>query len=121
MTQAKPAQIFEIGVVEVVGDSICVAQNDGQRLFEVLHDALEGGQKVALSFAGVGSLTTAFLNAAVGQLLRTFDAEYLRANITFRDMTGEHLRLLKEVIELARLYFSDPERFDAARAQVMEV
>ncbi len=120
MSTNKSANAFKIGVVEVVGDSICVAQDDGQRLFEVLHDALSSAQEVSLSFAGVESLTTAFLNAAIGQLLRHFDTEFLRDNLKFRDLSGEQLRLLREVIERARLYFSDPERFDAARAQVLE-
>ena len=114
------AHLFKIGVVEVVGDSICVAQDDGQRLFEVLRDALAARQEVSLSFAGVESLTTAFLNAAIGQLLRHFDTELLHDNLKFRDLSGEQLRLLREVIERARLYFSDPARFDAARAQVLE-
>jgi hypothetical protein len=121
MTKTEPAHLFSIGVVEVVGDSICVAQDDGQRLFAVLHDALADGQKVALSFAGVESLTTAFLNAAIGQLLRHFEAKLLRDNVEFRDLTGAQLRLLQEVIAHARLYFSDPERFDAARAQILEI
>lgn len=120
MNQTMQAHAFEIGAVEVVGDSICVAQDDGQRLFEVLRDALSSDQKVALSFAGVESLTTAFLNAAVGQLLRHFDAAFLRENLKFRDLSGEQLRLLREVIERAGLYFRDPQRFEAARAQALE-
>ncbi len=120
MNKTKLTHAFEIRTVEVVGDSICVAQDDGQRLFEVLRDALSSGRQVWLSFSGVESLTTAFLNAAIGQLLRSFESDFLRDNLKFRDLTGEQLRLLREVIEKARLYFSDPERFEAARAQVLE-
>jgi len=112
---------FKIGVVEIVGDTICVAQDDGQRLFEVLNSALTSNQTVALSFSNVESLTTAFLNAAIGQLLRHHDSAFLRENLTFLDLSSEQLRLLREVIERAKLYFSDPERFDAARAQALEL
>jgi len=107
---------FEIGVVEVVGDAICVSQDDGQRLFEVLRGALDSGQNVALSFVGVRTLTTAFLNAAVGQLLRFYSSDELRARVLFRALSGEQVKMLREVIERAGHYFSDPERFVAATA-----
>jgi hypothetical protein len=120
MNKTKLTHAFEIRTVEVVGDSICVAQDDGQRLFEVLRDALSSRRQVWLSFSGVESLTTAFLNAAIGQLLRSFESDFLHDNLKFRDLTGEQSRLRRGVIERARLYFSDPERFEAARAQVLE-
>lgn len=120
MPSVSPTQVFEIGVVEVIGDAICVSQDDGQRVFEVLHDALEGGQNVALSFTGVQTLTTAFLNAAVGQLLRFHSSEELRARVLFRALSGEQVKMLREVIERAGLYFSDPERFAGATVGTWE-
>ena len=110
-----------VSVLEIVGDPICVAQDDGQRVFEVLRDALDDGREVSLSFEGVQSLTTAFLNAAVGQLLRHFEAEFLKIHLKARDLNAEQLELLREVIERAKLYFQDPTRFNAAREQVLEV
>ncbi len=118
---SEAANTFSLGVVEIVGDSICVAQDDGQRLFAVLHEALDSERVVSLSFEGVGSLTTAFLNAAIGQLLRHFSSDFLRDHLKARDLSVEQLRLLQEVIARARLYFSDPARVDAARERALEV
>lgn len=121
MKKIMPSTAFQVSVLEIVGDPICVAQDDGQRVFEVLLDALEDGREVSLSFAGVQNLTTAFLNAAVGQLLRHFDAEFLKTHLKARDLRADQVELLREVIERAKLYFQDKARFNAVRAQVLEV
>ena len=64
---------------------------------------------MALSFMNVTSLTSAFLNAAIGQLYGEFSEEEIRAKLTVKDMEQDDLVLLKRVVETAKAYFKNPE------------
>ena len=69
----KPCQkIFRYPCLKFVGAPLCVASNDGQKVYDRIAAALKADQHVALSFHEVTTLTDAFLNAAVGQLYGTF-------------------------------------------------
>ena len=80
----------KISVFEVVGSPLCVASNDGQKVYNRLAAAIQDGRSVALSFHNVTTLTSAFLNAAIG------------------------------VVDTAKQYFKDPRRFDEAIRETME-
>lgn len=100
-----------ISVFEVVGSPLCVASDDGQKVFERLALALRKGRDVTLSFLNVTGLTSAFLNAAIGQLYGVFSEEHIRAHLTVRDMQPDDLLLLKRVVDTAKVYFKDPQHF----------
>jgi hypothetical protein len=74
---------------------------------------------VSLSFLNVESLTSAFLNASIGQLYREFSEEQIRAGLSVKDMSNEDIALLKRVVDTAKQYFKDPERFKKAREEVL--
>ncbi|MGC1375575.1 MAG: STAS-like domain-containing protein [Anaerolineales bacterium] len=106
-------------VYEIVGSSLCVASEDGQKVFEQVRRALKDGKKVRLSFQNVESLTSAFLNAAIGQLYGVFPHEILKESLSVRDIETNDLGLLKRVIETAKQYFQDPAVIEAARREVL--
>lgn len=101
-----------ISVFEVVGSPLCVASDDGQKVYNRLSIALENKQLVELSFRNISALTSAFLNAAVGQLYSQFDEEHIRNLLKVVDMESDDVELLKRVVESAKLYFQDPQRFE---------
>lgn len=71
---------------------------------------------MTLSFEGVSSLTSAFLNAAIGQLYGVFKASEVRAKLRPRNLRLEDRAVLRRVVEVSKAYFKDPERFrDTAR------
>ncbi len=70
-----------INVVKEVGDSICVTDEDGKKVYDVIAEALKNGKKVKISFNGVTDLTSAFLNNAIGKL-------YSAGRSTSRKITG---------------------------------
>jgi len=106
-------------VYEVVGSSLCVASLDGQKVFEQIQQALKDGKKVRLSFQNVESLTSAFLNAAVGQLYGVFSHDILKENLSVKDIEKDDLGLLKRVIDTAKQYFKDPAVIEAVRREVL--
>lgn len=109
-----------LSIFEVVGSHLCVASNDGQKVYDRLAAALEAGRPITLSFRNVTTLTSAFLNAAIGQLYGSFSEEQIRSRLKVRDMEQDDLTLLKRVVDNAKLYFKDPQRFDQVVQETLE-
>ncbi|MFH1075272.1 MAG: STAS-like domain-containing protein [Pseudomonadota bacterium] len=103
-----------ISIFEVIGSPLCVASSDGQKVYERLASVLKENRSVMLSFYNVSTLTSAFLNAAIGQLYGEFSEEQIRALLKVQDMQPDDLALLKRVVETAKQYFKDPRKFDQA-------
>lgn len=103
-----------VSIFEVVGSPLCVASDDGQKVYERIAAAIREGQCVTLSFHNISILTSAFLNAAIGQLYGKFSADQIRSSLKVQDMQPDDMALLKRVVETAKEYFKDPHRFDQA-------
>lgn len=106
-----------VRIVEVVGDSLCVTPQDGQKVFETIRTAIEAGKSVAISFAGVADLTSAFLNAAIGQLYGLYPDQELKNRLSVRDASPSDLITLKRSVDRAKEYFQDRKRFEQAAIQ----
>lgn len=107
------SKIVRVSVSKIVGGGICVAASDGQKVHQALYDVIQGGNRAEISFFGVTRMTTAFLNAAVGQLYGEFDEKVLKISLAPPvDFEDWHLRRLKLVVDRAKLYFSDQKRVD---------
>lgn len=105
---------FKLSIFEIVGSPLCVASSDGQKVYDRLAAILKEGRNVTLSFYNVATLTSAFLNAAIGQLYGEFSEEQIRSLLKAQDMQSDDLALLKRVVETAKQYFKDPHRFQQA-------
>ena len=67
-----------IHVTDTVGTPFCVASEDGTKLYAAIFEHLRMHTVVEVSFTGVTRLTTAFLNAAIGQAYGEFSADEIR-------------------------------------------
>jgi len=103
-----------ISLFEAVGSPLCVASDDGQKVYDRLSEAIKNGGRVTLSFQNISALTSAFLNAAIGQLYGNFSEEEVRASLKVEDIAQDDLALLSRVIKTAKEYFKNPQRFDQA-------
>ena len=110
-----------IRLTDVVGSGLCVAVADGELVFEAIRRELDAGRQVVLSFSGVENLTSAFLNAAVGQLYGAYKGkeDMLSERMSVVDADDQDLETLLRTIERAKEYFRDPDRFSAAVREVM--
>ena len=104
----------KISVFEVVGSPLCVASADGQKVYQRLAAAVRAGRRVGLSFRNVSTMTSAFLNAAVGQLYGEFDEARIRTLLAVEEMESDDVALLRRVVATAKQYFQDPDRFNRA-------
>lgn len=105
----SPVEI-KISVVKVVGSPFCVSIDDGHLLHDRITRALDAGNFVELSFDGVKRLTTAFLNASMGQLYNEYTEEQIRQFVRIVEASQDSLRLIKRVVDNAKRFFSDPIR-----------
>lgn len=98
-------------ITEIVGGSICVGSDDGQLVNSAIAECLEHDLSVEVSFAGVERLTSAFLNAAFGQLYGEFDEAAVRRNLKIVDAGASDLEILSMVIVRAKRFFAEPEKY----------
>ena len=111
---------IKVSMFEIVGSSFCVASGDGQKVFERLNTAFEAKRNVVLSFQNVTTLTSAFLNAAIGQLYGKYEEDEIRSLLKVEEAKQDDLALLKRVVDNAKQYFKDPERFKQAYQDVID-
>ncbi|MEI7589826.1 MAG: STAS-like domain-containing protein [Deltaproteobacteria bacterium] len=109
-----------ISVFEVVGSPLCVASGDGQKVYDRIEIAIKENRHITLSFFNVSTLTSAFLNTAVGQLYGTFSKEEIRSLLKVEDMQSDDMALLKRVVEMAKQYFKDPHRSEKPIQEMLE-
>lgn len=112
--------MITISVFEIVGSPLCVASDDGQKVYERIGKAIRQGRNVALSFMNITIMSPTFLNVAIGQLYGVFSEEEIRAKLTVKDMEPDDLFLLKRVVENAKAYFKNPELHEKATEQLLE-
>lgn len=109
-----------VSIFEIVGSPLCVASSDGQKVYDRLEMAFKEHHRITLSFNNISMLTSAFLNAAIGQLYGSFSEEQIRALLEVQDMQSEDLALLKRVVDTAKQYFKDPKKFNQTIRNVLE-
>lgn len=103
-------QEIRISVFNVAGNSFCLESEDGQKVYDLLCQAIQQDKKVELSFQNVELLTSAFLNTAIGQLYRDFEEDRIKNSLVIVHLSPEDKALLKRVIRTAKLYYQDPQR-----------
>jgi len=113
------SQATNLSVFEIVGSPLCVASDDGQKIHDRIAPALKERRRVNVSFLNVTSITSAFLNAAIGQLYGEFSEDAIRASLHVTDMEQDDLALLKRVVDTAKAYFKDREGFNRAVSKVL--
>ena len=111
---------IRISLFNVVGSPFCVASSDGQKIYDHVTTAFKANRGIALSFRNVTTLTAAFLNTAIGQLYGMFSEEQIRSRLKVVDVEPDDLALLKRVVDNAKLYFKDPQRFNRVIQETME-
>lgn len=97
---------IKISVKEVVGGSIWVSKDDGQKVFSAIADPLRAGERVAVSFIGREHVITAFLNVAIGQLYAgSIPWHELEARLTFEDVSEDDRGKINMVALNAKRFF----------------
>ena len=94
-----------IKVLDLVGE-YALSPSSGQKLYETVFSALQQGNVVEVDFFGVCAVASAFLNTAIGQLLKGFDIEFLNEKLKFSNLNSYGELALRHVIQNAKRYYS---------------
>lgn len=114
------ASQVSVKVADIVGSPNCVDTQDGQAVHDTIATHLENKQSIAISFEGVERVTTAFLNAAIGQLYNEFTEDQIRQGIRFVNFTPVIGSAIAKVIERAKEFFRDADKLDQITKGVLE-
>ncbi|MFO0793045.1 MAG: STAS-like domain-containing protein [Candidatus Brocadiaceae bacterium] len=112
-------ETLTISVFNTVGNPFCVEADDGQKVYELIKKALQENRKVKVSFQNVEMLTSAFLNAAIGQLYKDFSEGEIKDKLSVENMAKEDASLLKRVVNTAKLYYKDPQKMEKSISEIL--
>ena len=112
-------ETLTISVFNIVGNPFCVEADDGQKVYEMIKEALQKNRKVKVSFQNVEMLTSAFLNTAIGQLYKDYSEIDIKKNLSVDNMLREDAALLKRVVNTAKLYYNDPEKMEKSISDIL--
>jgi len=113
------SKLIELNIADIIGSGHCTASEDGQKIYQLIQSALNAGNVVQLSFKSVEDLTTAFLNAAVGQLYSEFSEQQIKAHMMVVDVGQDDLVLLRRVVDRAKDFFKNPDRYNVATSEML--
>lgn len=109
-----------INIVNTIGDVYGVEAEDGQKVYELLKKAIDGGHNVILSFINIEMLTTAFLNTAIGQLYKDYSEEQVKQHLQVIDISDSGKVALKRVVDTAKLFYSDPDALQRSINDILD-
>ena len=108
-----------INIVSTIGNNICVAPEDGEKVYQKIREALREEKNVEISFKGIEDLTSLFLNIAIGQLYKEFEDDELKKRLSVTDASAQDLETLIRCVERAKDYRKDSERFHSAANEIL--
>jgi hypothetical protein len=82
----------------------CIIKEDGQKVYDDIHEPLKRGESVTLDFEGATQFASPFFNFAVGQLLKDIDEADLRRLLQVEHLNEIGRLVFERVIENAAKY-----------------
>ena len=104
-------------IAKEINNSLAVSSDDGDELFHKINSLIQKKQVVELDFSGIDVMTSAFLNAAIGQLYNSFTSDQLNKQLKLVRVVKEDISLIKKVIERAKEYFANRKGFENSANQ----
>lgn len=109
-----------LSVTEIIKDNLCIASEDGKKVYDRVAKAFKEGKSVVLSFKNCEDFTRGFLIDAIGQLYESFSEEHIRTSLSIVDIDPEDAEYIEDVIYWTKRYLEDPERFKEAAREFLE-
>lgn len=99
---------MKLAIKDMIG-SRCIIKEDGQKVFDAIHDLLKNGEKITLDFDGVTQFASPFFNFAIGQLLKDVDETPLRRLLHCENLNETGRLVVERVIENAAKYHGNKD------------
>ena len=99
---------------DILQHDTTITYEDGEKVYALIFQALTEEKKVILDFQGITLVIPAFLHAAIGELYKDFDSDFLNNYLILKNIEGTNKVLLDMVIKYTKQYIADPEAFARA-------
>ena len=99
---------------DILQHDTTLTYEDGEKVYALIFQALTEEKKVILDFQGITLVIPAFLHAAIGELYKDFDSDFLNNYLILKNIEGTNKVLLDMVIKYTKQYIADPEAFERA-------
>jgi len=109
---------MKVSIKDQIGQR-CIIKEDGQKVYDTIHETLRNGETVTLDFKGVSQFAAPFFNFAIGQLLRDITEENLRSLLQIEGLNEAGCLVVERVIENGAKYYGD-ENYRKIVDDVME-
>ncbi|WP_373889861.1 STAS-like domain-containing protein [Massilia sp. H6] len=73
----------------------CYSQDDGQKIYDVLCPRLTRGERIELSFDGVDTVPSSFINTSLIKLLDVVSFDTIKTNLRFVNTTKQINEMIK--------------------------
>ena len=94
-----------IKVLKFCGTPHCMAAEEAEKLHQEITRLLSADLEVLLDFNGVETLTSFFLNVAIGRLFGKHDSKFLDARLQWIGVDEADKRVIELVIQNAKEHF----------------
>jgi hypothetical protein len=99
-------------VKDIIGGDTAVSTDDGDVVFQKINDIVKKDEVAELDFSDIEIMTTAFLNAAIGQLYSHYTSDQLNSKLKLVNVADDDRILFKKVIERAKEFFFNKKGFE---------
>lgn len=107
--------MVHLQIRDIIGGNAAFTPSAGDKVFSQIHTLLQKGEDTTLNFTGVGLITTAFLNAALGQLYAHYQSDFLNQHLKLESVASDDAVRIRLVLDRAKEYFADKEKFEQDR------
>lgn len=73
----------------------CYSNSDGEKVYRQIKRYFDQGIRIAVSFKGIDSVSSSFVNSAFIELLRDFSFEFIKDHLTFTDSMTQINTMIK--------------------------
>ena len=97
---------MRLSIKDTIGPR-CIIKEDGQKIYDAIHEPLKKGEKVTLDFDDVTQFASPFFNFSIGQLLKDIRESDLRQLLQIENLNQTGTLVVERVIENAAKYHGD--------------
>ncbi|MCV9387428.1 STAS-like domain-containing protein [Reichenbachiella ulvae] len=108
-----------IKVQSIIERDTAVSTDDGQKVHDQIQSLFSQADVIEVDFSGIQIMTTAFLNAALGQLYSSYTGDVLNSKLKLTHVSETDKVLFKKVVTRAKEYFANKADFDSSANNVL--
>ncbi len=99
---------MKLSILDEIGTR-CIIREDGQKIYDEIHERLAHGEAVTLDFREVEQFASPFFNFAIGQLLKDVEEDVMRKLLKLDNLNEIGRLVAGRVIQNAAKYHGDKD------------